>query len=81
MLKQAKAATASKTALRHMSAVVPMLIEGDMLLLESRGIRLNVVDILDHAETAGTTIVSAIPKQYSNGRSEDEDRANVRARE
>ncbi|KFY89311.1 hypothetical protein V500_05785 [Pseudogymnoascus sp. VKM F-4518 (FW-2643)] len=55
ILKQAKVATASDTALR-----------------------LNVVAIADHPAAAGTTNVSAIPKQYSNGSFEADDRAKVR---
>jgi len=81
ILKQAKMATASDTALKYASASVPMRFESKSLFIASRGIRLNVVAIADHPATAGTTNVSAIPKQYSNGRFEVDDRANVRVRE
>lgn len=81
ILKQAKAATASDTALRKASPLVPMSLEGGSLLIASRGTKLNIVAIADHPAAAGTTNVSAIPKQYSNGRVEVEDRANVRVRE
>jgi hypothetical protein len=42
---------------------------------------LNVVAIADHAAFAGTTNVSAIPKQYSKGSFEADERAKVIARE
>ncbi|RDL41742.1 uncharacterized protein BP5553_01721 [Venustampulla echinocandica] len=80
ILKQAKMATASVTALRYVSALVPMRFDSKSLFIASRGTRLNVVAIADHPATAGTTNVSAIPKQYSNGRPELDDRANVRDR-
>jgi hypothetical protein len=74
-------ATASDTALRYASASVPMRFESKSLFTASRGIRLKVVAIADHPAAAGTANVSAIPKQYSNGRFELDDRANVRVRE
>jgi hypothetical protein len=74
-------ATASDIALRYVSASVPMRFETKSLFIALRGIRLNVVAIADHPVTAGTTNVSAIPKQYSNGRFEIDDRVNVRVRE
>jgi acetoacetate decarboxylase len=74
-------ATTSDTALRYASASVPMRFESKSLFIASRGIRLNVVAIADHPAIAGATNVSAIPKQYSKGRFEADDRANVRVRE
>jgi hypothetical protein len=71
-------ATASDTALRYASASVPMGFESKSLFIALRGIRLNVVA---NPVTAGTTNVSAIPKQYSNGRFEIDDRAKVKVRE
>jgi hypothetical protein len=81
ILKQAKMATASDTALRYASTSVPVRLESKSLFIASRGIRLNAVAIADHPAAAGTTNVSAIPKQYSNGRLEVDESANVRVRE
>jgi hypothetical protein len=74
-------ATASDKALRYASASVPVRFESRLLFIASCGIRLNIVAIADHPAAAGTTNVSAIPKQCSNGRFEVDDRANVRVRE
>jgi hypothetical protein len=48
ILKQAKAAIASHTALRNVSILVPIRLESESSFTVSRGIRLNVITITDY---------------------------------
>lgn len=75
ILQEAKRATHSDTAPRQASEIPPKGFEIKLLSIASRGIRSKVVVTADNPAPAGTTNVSAIPKQYSNGRPEVDDRA------